>query len=277
MTKGSILEFDEFLKHALPPLGYSWRPYRRRGIRRKIFDRMRKQHFCDLADYLKFLKESSQEQEALKKLLPVTVSRFFRNRKYYEFLKKEIFPDLIKNFARGTPPQGAIKVWSLGAAAGEEAYSIAMIWEYYFSEQFPNIGLEILATDILPSIIERGKKGLYPSSSLRETPGPIRRKFFTPCGEDYQLAASILKWVRWEIRDLRFEDPVSYQHLVFCCYSLFTYYGPELQSRFISQIAKSLLPLGYLVIGRKEKLPSEGVEFFNEVSDNLHAYQRRPY
>ena len=125
------MEFDEFLREALPPLGYTWRPHRRRGLRKKIQHRMREVHLCSFEDYLYFLHESREEQEVFKQLLPITVSRFFRNHEYFEFLRDSIFPELLRRSSR------TLHIWSIGAAAGEEPYSIAIVWDDCFASKHP--------------------------------------------------------------------------------------------------------------------------------------------
>jgi len=271
-----MMEYDEFLKHALPPLGYAWRPFRRRGVRRKVLEQMRTRHFCLLEDYLKYLLSSPEEQDSFKKLLPVTVSRFFRNRSYYDFLKDKIFPELIDCFFSAPSTSPTLRVWSLGASAGEEAYSIAIIWEQYFAAHFSDLHLQVEATDILPRIMERGKNALYQPSSLREVPPEIKSKYFIRKGTDYQLDPKIRERVRWLRHDLRYDPPLREYHLVFCAYSLFTYYSPELQSQFVSKIGGSLLPRGYFVMGKKEKLPAAGRNYFESRSDLLHVYRKKP-
>ena len=81
------MEFDAFLHDALPPLGFNWRPHRRRAVRKKILGRLRELHLCRLEDYLQLLHDSADEQSHFEQLLPVTVSRFFRNHHYYTFLR----------------------------------------------------------------------------------------------------------------------------------------------------------------------------------------------
>lgn len=267
------MEFDEFLREALPPLGYQWRPHRRRGIRRKIQERLHRLHFCRWEDYLHYLRAHEGEQRIFADLLPVTVSRFFRNREYFRFLREKIFPDLI----RQNSPAGdkTLRVWSLGAAAGEEAYSIAVCFDHDVSKKFTAWEIRILATDKDENMIARGKEGVYSPGSLREFPKAWRNEYFDFRGGKYYLKDAVKQKVRWRRHDFRMDPPIAGPfHLVFCAYSLFTYYAPELQKLFLEQLDQVLRPGAYLVLGKKENLPASGRAVFRQVDPKLKIYQK---
>lgn len=272
------MEFDEFLKQTLPPLGYSWRPHRRRAVRRKILERMQSLHFCSFEDYLYFLLESQKEKDKFNTFLPVTVSRFFRNHEYFDFLRNRIFPEIIYKKSHqniGATSRLPVRVWSAGAAAGEEAYSIALVWDHWFSSHDSNMQIKILATDIDKGIIERGKKGLYERSSLKELPQELIDRYFQESQGRYQLAESIRSYVDWICHDFRKEPPLTHNDIVFCCYFAFTYFSKEVQKETVEKLADTVFPEGYLILGRKEELPRSGLEFFDPVDSRLHVYKRK--
>jgi len=267
------MQFDSFLKQALPQLGYHWKPHRRRAVRRKILQRVQELHLDCLENYLEQLQKSGEESDNFRTLLPITVSRFFRNQEYFEFLRKNIFPEILPQFS--SEKKLELKIWSAGAAAGEEAYSIAMVWDCWFTERYPQISLSILATDIDPEIMERGKRGVYRKSSLRELPKALLQRYFQRNADDiFILEPSLKSQVQWKTHDLRQGPPLPGNHLIFCCYSAFTYFAPDIQNRALRVLANSLIPKGYLIIGKKELLPSQGKQLFRPFYADLRVYKK---
>ena len=79
---------------------------------------------CDtLEDYIAYLQAQSEERKLLQEDLSIGVTSFFRDPKAWEYLEKQIFPELIEQ----TKPSEQIRVWVTACATGEEAYSMAML------------------------------------------------------------------------------------------------------------------------------------------------------
>ncbi|MGB5197498.1 MAG: CheR family methyltransferase [Candidatus Deferrimicrobium sp.] len=88
--------------------------------------------------------------EALRSLLVVTISRFFRNANVFHILSREILPRL----AEKSQPVA----WSAGCASGEEPYSVRIAWEELSVEK---PGLALFASDVDPVSLERAEEGGY--------------------------------------------------------------------------------------------------------------------
>jgi two-component system, chemotaxis family, CheB/CheR fusion protein len=74
----------------------------------------------------------------------ISVTSFFRDHESFEFLEREIIPQL---FA-GKGPHDEVRVWSAGCATGEEAYSLAMLLAEYRSKLDDPPKIQVFATDI---------------------------------------------------------------------------------------------------------------------------------
>jgi two-component system CheB/CheR fusion protein len=108
----------QFVK-AQHPLDFS--DYKSTTILRRIKRRAVHHHFENLTDYFTFLKATPKEVDALAKEFLISVSSFFRDPEAFEFIAKEIIPQILKETKRGDE----IKIWVPGCATGEEAYSLA--------------------------------------------------------------------------------------------------------------------------------------------------------
>jgi len=76
------------------------------------------------ATYARYLYEHPDEVNLLFKELLINVTSFFRDQEAFAALKTEILPLLFKN----KPENYVFRIWVVGCATGEEAYSIAILF-----------------------------------------------------------------------------------------------------------------------------------------------------
>jgi len=247
------LQFRELLHF----LGRSWKGYRkvRKGVMKRLSKHMGRLECRDLGSYLVELETSEEARRECERLMTVSISRFFRDRKLWELLQGAILPDIIGKEA------GKVMAWSAGCASGEEVYTLKIVW-YRLRGDFTALPvLEIMGTDLNPLYLERARRGIYPASSLKEVPGELRSKYFDPqpgSGESLYRVRDFLKGgIVWEVQDLLADPPGIEFHLVFLRNNLLTYYEAERKIPAFKKILDRLRPGGYLVIGSHETLPFE--------------------
>ena len=83
--------------------GNDFSGYKRNTIIRRINRRMTIQQIDYLADYIAFLQDNSKEVETLFKELLIGVTNFFRDPHAFEYLKSEVFPEMLLNKTPGIP------------------------------------------------------------------------------------------------------------------------------------------------------------------------------
>jgi len=184
----------------------------------------------------------------VKKCLVVTISRFFRDRRLWEFLWAQVLPEIVSRFPDG------IKIWSAGCACGEEPYSLSIVWD----QLSVDTELEILATDVNTSCIDRARAGKYGHGSLKEVAKDLKSKYFKVLrkGRQYEVRSFLKRSIRWKVHDLFDLPPEGPFHLIFLRNNLLTYHqGPVLTAAF-QQIMNVLVPKGYLVTGSHENPPT---------------------
>ena len=257
-------EFDAFLSEALPPIGLSPSAYRRRNIKRRIIRRMESAGIHEFHRYLDLVRRDPEELEALRSILVVTISRFFRNAKLFHFMSREILPHLA---GKNRPV-----AWSAGCASGDEPYSVRMAWEEMPGEK---PGLALFATDVDPVSLVRAEAGSYPESSLRELPDAFRRKYFRREGNSYRICEGVRRSVQFRRLDLLRDPPPGRFDLILCRNAAFTYFDPEKRLAVAGTFAAALQESGYLVIGRTESLPRETVDLFEPVFPAGKIYRLR--
>jgi chemotaxis protein methyltransferase CheR len=247
-----------FLQWALPRLGLRWAGYRRvrRQVCRRLGRRVAELGLPGLDAYREHLLAHPAEWEALRALTPVTISRFGRDRAVFAALGDEVLPALAAG-ARAER-RARVRAWSAGCASGEEAYSLALLWDDRGLEP----ALDVLATDVHPPVLARARAARYEPSSLRELPAALRARGFD-AGADGALVVRpehrrLVTVVR---HDLREPPPAGPFDLVLCRNVAFTYFAPEVQAAVLQRLASALRPGGALVLGLHETL-----------SDPAHAF-----
>lgn len=261
--------FDEFLRDVAPFFGLQWRPFQRRGVKRKVERRIAEIGLSNFEEYLSRIKEDLGEQKYLSLILTVTISRFFRDQEVFNTLRRSILPNLLKE-----KNQGELKIWSIGCASGEEPYTLSLLWKENFEGIHPEVRLSILATDIDENMLERAREGRYQKSSIREVPEEILRKCFNREGDEYVLDQSIRQTVEFERHDILQEEPFNEMDIIFCRNLAMTYFSKETQMAVLKKLATSLKEKGYLVIGKDESLPLIYPTLFVLVFREEKIYQR---
>jgi len=244
------MHFDEFLKEVAPCLGLQWRPFQRRGVKRKVDRRIIELGFSRFDEYLLKVQKDPEEESHLSKTLTVTISRFFRDKEVFDTLETSVLPAILKNREKGE-----VKVCAIGCASGEEPYSLSLLWKEKFEKDFPAVRLFILATDIDEKMIERAKEGRYKKSSLREVPERILRNYFRIENGFYVVDREIRESVAFRKQNILEEAPPLGMDIVFCRNLAFTYFSIESQVKVHKKLAASLNEKGFLVIGKDETLP----------------------
>lgn len=253
MTDGECVEF---LQWALPRLGLRWPGFRkvRRQVCKRLARRLRALQLPDANAYRRHLEATPGEWAKLDAMCWISISRFYRDRAVFDVLGSVVLPAL----ARRVRERGGtrLRIWSAGCAAGEEAFTLVLIWEFGSPLDRTKLRLEVLGTDTDENQLERARRAIYPASSLKDLPAPWRSRAFEPTPRGDRLRESLRCGVRFERQDLRREMPDGPFDLVLCRNLAFTYFEEGRQVRAGRQIAQRLAPGGALVIGAHERLPN---------------------
>jgi len=242
--------FDGFLREVAPSFGLQWRPFKRRGIERRVKNRIAQIGLSHFEEYLEKTKTDPEERNQLLKILKVTISRFFRDQEVFQAIGYSIIPTLLKEKNKKD-----FKIWSIGCASGEEPYSLSILWKEKFEKIWPQIHLSILATDIDENLLERAKGGGYKKSSLKEASEDVLKNYFKVDKGLYILDQAVRKCIEFKRHDIIHEEPFSGMDMILCRNLAFTYFSKESQMDLLKKIAGSLREKGYLVIGKDEPLP----------------------
>ncbi|MFY9834182.1 MAG: CheR family methyltransferase, partial [Methylocystis sp.] len=196
----------------------------------------------------------------LRKDLLIGVTQFFRGKTAFEFLSKEIIPDLVNHQKDERP----IRVWCPGCSTGEEPYSIAMLFLEAFEELKRPARLQIFASDINGDAVAFARDGLYPNTIEADVSPDRLARFFTRDEHRYQVAGELRDCVVFTVHDILADAPFSNIDLV-CCRNLLIYLQPEAQHKILSFFHFALRDGGVLFLGASEAVGSgERFESFSK-------------
>lgn len=267
----------QFLQSVCPQLRMRWAGFRRvrRQVCKRIDRRLRELGLSSIANYSSYLSSHRQEWQVLDSLCRISISRFCRDQRVFNFLTKTVLPDLARSaMASG---QSTLHCWSAGCASGEEPYTLSILYKLGVCPQLsdlPPIGLDVVATDADPHLLQRAEDGCYPASSLRNLPPSWISLAFERVGNAYSIRERFRHGVHFLRQDIRKELPVGPFRLILCRNLAFTYFEPALQREVLLKLLPRLVAGGALIIGQRESLPPEiaGLEDWNS---GLGVYRAR--
>jgi two-component system, chemotaxis family, CheB/CheR fusion protein len=254
--------------------GVDFTNYKHTTLQRRIRRRMVVHKVDKLKDYLRFIGKKPEELDELYRDLLIHVTGFFREPEAFVALRKHVYPKLFE----GRKPDNPIRVWVAGCSTGEEVYSIAITLLEYMWVHSRNISqaataIQIFATDISDTALDRARTGLYTEAAVSEISADRLKRFFIRLDGGFQVNKSIRDMCIFAKQNLVKDPPFSNLDLV-SCRNLLIYLGPVLQRRVIPTLHYSLKPGGYLVLGSAENLGGFA-DHFGLVDKKDKIYQKR--
>jgi two-component system CheB/CheR fusion protein len=245
--------------------------YRDATILRRLHRRMQLQHVETVADYVELVRRREGEAAELFEDLLITVTEFFRDPEIYAALAREVIPRLVAGKAN---PGDQVRVWSVGCATGEEAYSLAMLLvEEAAAQRDGQDQIQVLASDLHAAALKKAREGLYPEQIARDVSAERLARFFEHGGGRYRIGKEIRDLVVFASHNLLRDPPFSRIDLV-VCRNLLIYLKREVQRRVFELFHYALEPGGLLLLGTSESL-GRG-DLFEPVPGISDLFRKRP-
>ncbi|WP_378956463.1 chemotaxis protein CheB [Pelosinus sp. sgz500959] len=249
--------------------GINFDEYKQLTVKRRIMRRMLLLKIDKLDDYVAYLRENAEELTALQQDILINVTKFFREQQAFDTLKKEIFPSIVN----AAPINAPIRLWVAGCSTGEEAYSLAIALLEFLEENTINRRIQIFATDINETVIEKARVGLYPKTIMTDVSPTRLSRFFVEVEQGYQVSKAIRDICVFARQDIGQDPPISRVDLV-SCRNVIIYFGAALHKRIFPIFHYSLNPNGFLILGASESI---GVfaDLFDMVDKKYRIYRKK--
>jgi chemotaxis protein methyltransferase CheR len=266
--EGDEEELEKLKRKIERDRGFNCSYYKDKCLRRRIAVRMRARGQHTFAEYAQLLDRDAGEYEHLLDTLTINVTKFFRNQETWTAIEQQVVPQL---FAR----PGPVRVWSAGSASGEEAYTVSILLREWAERHHRAAELgrvRIVGTDIDRRSLEAAERGVYPELSLSETPPRLAEKWFLP-GPPFQIRPEAQQGVKFLRRDLISGEPEREQSLILCR-NVVIYFDRDIQERLFKDFYDSLVPGGFLVMGKVETLIGIARTLFRPVNNRERIFQK---
>ena len=248
--------------------GLDLRQYKQETIRRRIARRMVIRRIESLADYARFLQVHPDEVRTLQEDTLINVTRFFRDREFWNAISSQVLPTLFNSRS----PEKPVRIWCAGCATGEEAYSIAITVLEYLSANGLDTTVQIFGTDASETAVDKARLAIYPESLTGDI-GPDRlRRFFGKVNRGYQVSKRVRDCCIFARQDLTSDPPFSHIDLLLCR-NVLIYFNQSLQKQVITTFHYSIEPDGFLLLGMSESLRDYG-DFFRAFDRKSRIYSK---
>lgn len=243
-AEGEIAQIIQLL-HART--GHDFSDYKKATITRRVARRMQVARQRSLGAYYQYLKNSPEEASELFSDLLISVTSFFRDREAFSILSKSVIAPLFDKAEGG----GSLRIWVVGCATGEEAYSIGMLLLEEADRRGVRPSIQIFASDLDEAALAIGREGRYPQAIEADVSEERIRRFFIDAGSEYR--------VKKELRDLvlfaahsALKDPPFIKIDLISCRNLLIYLQRDLQRQLCNLFHYALKRHGFLFLGSAE-------------------------
>lgn len=264
------IELRLFLDALYQKYNYDFRYYAMASIKRRL-KQARERFNCRSYSALQDL--AMHDPSVLPELLAyltVQVSEMFRDPAYFKALREKVVPHL-----RTYP---SLKVWVAGCSAGEELYSLAIL----FREEGLEERTMFYATDINPTALKKAEAGVYEMDRIPLFTENHQKSGGKSSLSDYYTAAygaavfdkTLRQRTVFSDHSLVSDAVFAEMHLI-SCRNVLIYFTRPLQDRAFGLFRDSLTRKGFLGLGAKENIRfSQHSDAFTDFSKQERIYQK---
>ena len=261
---------EETLSHIYTILknasGIDFTYYKRSTILRRIERRMLVTHTSSLGEFARLLGDSPEEVGILTREIFIGVTNFFRDPAFFEKLKYNVIYKIVERTGEDEP----IRVWSAGCSTGEEAYSIAILFQEVMEELQVKRDVKIFATDVDSRALEQAGRGVFSENIIDDVTPERLAKFFVKLGDQYQISKAIRRMIVFATHNM-FSDPPFGKLDLICCRNVMIYFQPVMRRGLFAIFHQALKNGGFLFLGKSETA-GEYVSLFKPVCSAEKIY-----
>ena len=259
---------EELLVFIRDSRGFDFTGYKRSSLARRIRKRMHEVGNADYLDYRDRLESSAEEFRHLFNTILINVTSFFRDIDAWQYLQREVVPDLLARLDSADE----IRIWSAGCSSGEEAYSLAIVFAEALGIEECVQRVKIYGTDVDEEALRDARTGMYSARALEPLSEELRDRYFDANGDKFLFRSDLRRRVIFGRHDITRDAPISRLDLLICRNALM-YFNVEAQSQILDRFHFALRDGAYLFLGKAEMLLADGERF--EVANMRQRIFRR--
>ena len=218
----------------------------------RIFKRMRVLGLDDPAKYLQLVKDdaSGEELTSLLNAISTNVTHFFREAEHFDRLNQILAE-------HEASKKKELRIWCAAASTGEEPYTLAITVAEALD--LAAIDFKLLGTDINIEVLQKAKRGIYTDAQVTKIPPYLRTRYFLKQKEGSELVWAIKPELQHYMRFsqlnlVNFPYPLKNPVDIIFCRNVLIYFDIETREKVINELARNLVPEGYLFLSRSENM-----------------------
>ncbi|HNS12412.1 MAG TPA: protein-glutamate O-methyltransferase CheR [Bacteroidia bacterium] len=240
---------NRFLLELRKEFSVDYLGYSRTFISRRLSGFLQKVELGNLELLLALFRQREEYLTLLQSEMSINYTEMFRNPKFFESLRKSVFPFL------ATYP--TLNIWHAGCSSGEEVYSMAILLD--------EVGLlkrtKIIATDKDDKVLEKAESATFDGARLKEYTANYynaggRKEFsnyYSASYGQFKIREDVRKSISFMQHNLDTDKPFQKFNLILCR-NVMIYFSPEMQDKVVGNMCAGLSNLGYLGLGSTETL-----------------------
>jgi len=267
----SNIELDLLLEAVFRKYGYDFREYSRAHVKRRLYNRIKQHELQSFSQLQHLLLYDEQTFQEVLRDLSINVTEMFRDPTFYAKMRTEVVP-LLKTYPY-------LKIWHAGCSTGEEVYSFAIL----LHEEGLYERSQIYATDFNTDVLETAKRGIYPTSRIKEYTMNYQEaggkdsfsNYYTARYDAVIFDAALKKNIVFAEHNLVTDSVFAEAHLIICR-NVLIYFNRSLQNKVLQLFSESLIKGGFLGLGSKENILFSPIEnSYKTIDGEQKIYQKK--
>ena len=202
-----------------------------------------------LADHLRKPGPSTVKNSVVDAMTTNETS-FFRDNHPFDTMRQSVIPGLIERRASTR----MLRIWSAACSTGQEPYSLAIMMK----DNFPILAgwkVEIVATDLSPTVLDRAREGLYSTFEVqRGLPIQMLIRHFDQQEPYWRIKREIRQTVSFRPLNLLEDFSSLGQFDIVLCRNVLIYFDQPTKTRILRDISRRLAPDGAFLLGGAESV-----------------------
>jgi chemotaxis protein methyltransferase CheR len=211
---------------------------------------VRNEGMTSVADLVSHLRKvtAGPLHEQVVDALTTNETSWFRDIHPFESLRTEVLPELIER----NKVSRSLRIWCGASSSGQEPYTLALVMREHFPE-LAGWRVDITATDISPSMVERARNGRYSQIEInRGLPAKLLVRWFTQDGTTWVIDPSIRDMVRYSTMNLAAPWPPMAPVDLVLMRNVLIYFDVPTKRTILGKVHDLLRPNGLLLLGGSE-------------------------